>query len=376
MLDGDKKNILIFFPYNQRTVEQQSVIELLQKKGHQVFLLTLLGEDFLHEFVKKMGVMATSTHTGLNLSFRNILSNAKQVIKFCRNHNIHIVFAHQQLCMLPLILAQPFIKTTNYYFRHNTDEGYKDFPIKLRLLNKFVNTFSRNIVAPSDIVYKFLLQEEKVPISKLLRVDYGYNFNQYEKPITHVVESIKKKYACRFLILSIARLVPSKRHIIMFDVVKKLVSQGKDVKFLCLGGGSSKKEYSEWIALNGMKNNIFLLGIMPNIFDYLSAADLLIHLSETEASNSVIKEAALAYKPVIVCNNVGDFGDYIINEQNGFLVNKENPFSGTIQIIESYYDNKEQLSQLGEQFHKTVTDKFRIENVEATYQKLIYNEKY
>jgi glycosyltransferase involved in cell wall biosynthesis len=56
----------------------------------------------------------------------------------------------------------------------------------------------------------------------------------------------------------------------------------------------------------------------------LSAADLIVHPSITEASSSLIKEAGLVNKPVIVCSGVGDFDQYIEHDKNGYLIKGDN----------------------------------------------------
>ena len=77
-------NILVYFPYNHRTVEQQSVMEMLVNKGHQVFLLTLLPEGELHNNVKKYGVHASASPVAGKNGYRYIFINAKFLIGFCK----------------------------------------------------------------------------------------------------------------------------------------------------------------------------------------------------------------------------------------------------------------------------------------------------
>ena len=344
---------------------------MFTKKGHQVFLVTLSPEGILHEIVTKLGVKAYSSNTGEAITIKNLFANAKFLIRFCKQHQIDIILAHQQVCALPLIFASPFLKCKSYYIRHNTDEGYEENPAKAKLLNRFINNFVKKIIAPSNIVYTYLNETEKVPSKKLIRINYGYNFEQYEKPDFDNAAAIRNQYNCTLLIISIARLVEAKRHFKMFAIVKQLHDEGVDCKFICLGDGHLFDELQAWIRDNKMEEHIFLLGKKSNVLDYLSAADLLIHLSETEASNSVVKEAGLAKKAAVVCKAVGDFEDYIINSENGFLVNKDNPEQETIEILKTMYNNKNRLIEIGENAKQTITSVFDINNVEAQYAALL-----
>jgi L-malate glycosyltransferase len=367
------ENILIYFPYNQRTVEQQSVMEMLVNKGNSVFLLTLTSENYLHQFVRTLGVQAFASPVSRTSGMGNIIRNARYLVNFCKQYNIQVILAHQQVAALPLILARPFLKCRVIYVRHNADEDYKTHPLKARIMNRFINRMLPLIVAPSDLVYRYMIEKERVPAGKLIRINYGYNFQQYENPVVQKVSEIKNNFPCRLLLLSIARLVPAKRHDIMFEAVKQLVNKGMDIKMICLGGGMLEPALSKWILANGLQDRIFLKGIQSNVFDYFVAADLLLHLSESEASNSVVKEAGLVNKPVIVCENVGDFSDYIIDGFNGFLVNKEKPLAKTICLLERIYDHEVSLIQIGNELHTTVVKEFDIKNISLQYNQLISN---
>jgi glycosyltransferase involved in cell wall biosynthesis len=169
-----------------------------------------------------------------------------------------------------------------------------------------------------------------------------------------------------------ARLVPSKRHKEMFSVVKRLVEEGIDCKMICLGTGSLENELRQIIDISGMKNHIFLLGRKENIFDYIAACDVFFHLSSAEASNSAVKEVALYQKPVIVCKGVGDFEDYIIPWENGFLVDKENPVEESHSILKAIAENKVDRSKLGQRLFNTVTTMFDIKNVSEDYNRLLH----
>lgn len=368
-------NILIYFPYNSRTVEQQSVMEILLNKGHRVFLLTLTQEGELHTIVRKLGVEAFASGYEASLRPGSIFANARVLAKFCREHAVDLVLAHQQSAVLPLLLAKPLIRAGYYYIRHNSDEDYLNSPLKAGLLNRFINRLAKKIIAPSDIVYRYMVHKEQVPASKMLRVNYGYNFEQYEKPDTENAKKIRGEHPCTFLILSIARLVPAKRHSIMFEVVKQMLKEGFDVKMICLGVGSSDAELQQWVKENSLEERIFFKGRKKEIFDYLVASDVLFHLSATEASNSVVKETGWAGRTAVVCERVGDFSDYVVNGENGFLVNKENPFSESLQAMKKLYQDPELRETAGRRLKEKVVERFDIKNLTEVYDRLINNQQ-
>ena len=369
------KNILIYFPYNHRTVEQQSVMELLVKKGHNVFLLTLTPENYLHKYVRELGIKAFASPVTTASKIKSIFANAKYLVSFCKKNEIDIIIAHQQLAALPLIFAKPFLKKTKlFYVRHNADEDYQSHPVKATMINGFINRMLPSIVAPSDVVYEYMTKTEKVPVRKMQRINYGYNFSQYDKPNLAVAAQIRDEHSCKLLLISIARLFPAKRHSIMFAAVKALKEKGLNVKMICLGDGVIKEELADWVSKNQLQDTIYFKGIRSNIFDYLVAGDVLFHLSSTEASNSVVKEAGLVKRSVIVCEQVGDFSDYIQEGYNGFLLDKNDPLQQAIALLEKAYYDKGILVEAGERLHETILKEFSIENVSSKYDALVNDQ--
>ena len=93
---------------------------------------------------------------------------------------------------------------------------------------------------------------------------------------------------------------------------------------------------------------------------------LQVHLSESEASNNVVKEFALLEKPSVVCENVGDFEDYCTNE-NSYLIKKDFNIVDLKSIVIKAINNKQELKRKGEKMRSTVKSIFSIDNVITKY---------
>ena len=173
------------------------------------------------------------------------------------------------------------------------------------------------------------------------------------------------------MLVKIARLVPGKRYPILFDVVKKMViDEGKDIKLLVISDGPLMSDFEKYLKSNNLENTIFLLGNILNVIDYLAASDVVPLLSDAEASNSVIKEAGLVKKVVIVCNNVGDFDDYIVQGKSGLFMNRENPNTDLYHYLSDIYSGKYNTKFLGENLYDSVINTFSIDNVISSYNEL------
>ena len=364
-------NILIYYPYNARTVALQSEMEMLVHHGHKVVLLTSCERGWLHDYIGKHGVVTESVENKTHSKIRFYLFNLRQLISALRRHRIDVVIAHQQIPALIAGILRKGGKFGLIYVRHNSDEDYQGYPVKAWLLNKMANCLTPVKVAPSSVVQKFWIDVEKARPSQINRINYGYDFQQYEQPVEVEVEKIRNTYRANLLILSMARLVPAKRHREMFSVIARLVKEGADVKMICLGGGRLEKELRRLVNAMSLQKHVFLLGRKENIFDYIQAADVFMHLSSTEASNSAVKEAGLCRKPIIICRGVGDFEDYVVHGQNGFLVARDAPDEEAYGILSAIAKNQVDTVNIGAALYKTVTQSFHINNIAADYERIL-----
>jgi len=352
--------ILIYSPSNLRAVDQQSQAILFKKMGHTPVLLTWLPEGDLHRNFRQHGF---ETYSAESVKGRRGVFFIRQVlfmIHFCKEHKIDVVFSHLQNCAIVTGLARFFMKTKVVYVRHHNQYVGVNNSWKERFQNWLANRLSPRIMAISRGVQE-QLQREGVPLKKIARINLCYDFKEYAGESTNKYPEVKAAIASDLTILYVGRLTPVKRHILAFEVAKELRLKGINAKLVCIGGGELEAELKQYISRNDMEGYVELKGFVTNVFDYIKAADLLLLLSESEASSHMIKEAGINGKTIIACKHVGDFDDYITPGQNGFLVDKENPVPDTAAVLEELYRQKESLPELGRRLQETVYHHFSVE---------------
>jgi len=362
--------ILIYSPSNLRASDQQAQAELLISQGHQVFLLTWLPIGILHEKFLSLGARATSSSHVKGRSLFFFLNQARYLVKYCKTNKIDIVFSHLQSNAVVAGIAKPFVKARFFYFRHNADYFSLVKSKKSRVLNKLANLLSPVIIAISDNVKSELIREG-VPEKRIKRINLCYNFSDYGAERMHNSSIIRNEISADLLLISVARLDKFKRHIMAFEVVRQLVTNGLDCKLICIGEGPYRPELERWLKKHNMQNEIVLKGHVSNVFDFLDAADLMLLLSCSEASNNAVKEAGICCTPVIVCREVGDFEAYIIHNENSYLVNKINPINEAVEILQELQKNKKILPIVGDKLNLAVASNFNIENVKIQYNKIL-----
>lgn len=358
------KKILLYYPSNKRSVQIETTIHKIKSAGHDVLLLTTCEPGHLHQNLKKEGVRCFSFHSTSKNSFLYYLENIIFLIKFCKQHKIDFIFSNLQHVNFIAVLAQYFIKGKVIVFRHHFKFNKGHFGIKLevnkneQLFDKVINLLAKQIIVPSLGVYNGMVKYEKIKLKKLIVIQYLYDFSKYGIPENENVTKIKAEYKARLNLIMVSRLIPFKRHQVIFPVFKKLIDEGFDLQVLILDEGPEKENLIRFIRQNKLTDRIHFLGFKKDFLDYMKASDLLIHPSITEASNSVIKEMGLLEKTVAVCKNVGDFDEYIVDRENGFLMEIEKPDISLEKIIREVYDKPEVLNKMGIKLRSTVLNKF------------------
>ena len=360
--------ILLYSPANARAVDQQSQAILFKQMGHEVMLLTWMPEGILHENFHAIGVAAYSTQ----VKGRSIFFFIKQIqffIRFCRKEKIDIAFCNGQGCGVVAGIAKYFIRTKTIYVRHNSVIYSDTNSAKDKWLNRLANWLSPHIMAISDMVKTQLLKEH-VPANRIQRINLCYDPREYKNDVAGKSEEIQQLYKADLLVLYIARLVEMKRHVLAFEAVQLLNTEGIDCKLVCIGEGEYKHILEQWIATNAMEEKIILAGWVSNVFDHIMASDIVLLLSASEASSHIVKEAAFCNKTVIVCRHVGDFDETIIPGYNGFLVDPKDPVEETAEILKRIIVDRSVLPKLSANLLKTVEENFSMDAVRGDYEEL------
>lgn len=368
----EDSNLLFFTCFNERSIQMESSIMYFKNRGHNVFFLTTCESGSIHKELLVNDVVAEEINFRKSFSVIYYIKMLFFLIKYCKKNNIQFLHSHLQIPNLISSVARFFIKAKVFNVRHNSDVIELSGSQKEKIIEKIINRCSNHIIAISDKVKQQLIEKEGVNPAKIYRINNGYNFLEYEKLSTGNSEyiNIKQKYKCDYLIVSPGRLIKTKRHEITIKCVSELSLKGYDIKLLILGDGPEFNSITEFIDQQNIKNRVFLLGYLENISDYLKASDAVVLLSESEASSNVIKEAGYFEKPIIVCENVGDFSDYIINGFNGHLISKSNPESEFIETIAAFYKDKDMAHRLGINLKSTILQEFDIAAVGKKYEEL------
>ncbi|VEF49060.1 group 1 glycosyl transferase [Bacillus freudenreichii] len=120
-------------------------------------------------------------------------------------------------------------------------------------------------------------------------------------------------------ILTVGRLSHEKGQDLAIRVFSRLISEGLNAKWYCLGEGKARQLYESLIAKHHLENHFILLGQDINPYPYIKQCDIYVQPSRYEGYCITVLEAKCLNKPIITTNFNGA-EEQIIHDENGFIV--------------------------------------------------------
>ena len=138
-------------------------------------------------------------------------------------------------------------------------------------------------------------------------------------------------------IVAIGRLTKQKNFKFLISCFQKLTNSQPNLKLVILGDGEEMQNLKRLIHRKNLENNIFLLGHLQNVFNYLSRANLFILSSLWEDPGWVLLEAAASNTLILSSDCKNGPSEIIDNNKAGQLykVDNEQDFINKFNLIMS-----------------------------------------
>jgi glycosyltransferase involved in cell wall biosynthesis len=162
-------------------------------------------------------------------------------------------------------------------------------------------------------------------------------------------------------ILSVGRLSPEKGQDLAIRATSKLISEGYNARWYCIGDGNSKEELCRLVDELNVKQHFKLLGSFSNPYSYMSECDIFVQPSRYEGYCLTILEAKSFYKP-IVTTNVNGVNEQIENGESGMIVdvNEESLFHAVKKIIDDQTLRNTLMKNLEKEMKRNKVDSKKI----------------
>jgi glycosyltransferase involved in cell wall biosynthesis len=358
--------ILFYTPINFRCKDIESLAQRFSQQGHEVTLLSQSIEGRLHHSFVSMGMKAYSLVVSNRIQVIWLARSISNVLTYCKANKIDLLFSHLEPTNLVSVIGQYFMKTRVVIYRHHVDlaqlKGFdKSWSYRLTY------SLAKEIVSVSVAGKQYMINQEGVSEKKIRVIELGYDFTLFEKPDASKIENIQSSCHNQLILVTAGALESYKRPEISIEIVNRANKIGVKSHLIFLGTGSLEMNLKQVVIQMGLSDQVHFMGYVESVMDYLHAADWLIHPSISESSCVVVKEAALAELPAMVCKDVGDFDEYMIDSVNGVILDRGDFIDEAVNHLEKYQTLRNTYKQMGKVLKNEIINRFSIDRVISKY---------
>ncbi|HGG4756891.1 TPA: glycosyltransferase family 4 protein [Salmonella enterica subsp. enterica serovar Ball] len=238
-------------------------------------------------------------------------------------------------------------------------------------LTSKVKTFSLNYMNDIVIVPGREIKEKLVRSgcleNKIKIFPPGFNFKKLRSELTlnlpaHIKSWLEnsEKYP---VIIQVGMLRPEKAHDFMLKVLEQLMYEGKNFRYLIIGGGKAevRKNLQFLITSKRLSDRVYMAGEVFPVMPVYRYADLAVVPSRNESFGMAAVEALSVGVPVFA-SQVGGIPDIIQNNINGILLPVDNQKAWTVALSD-FLNNPEFYKKMVKQAGADVEQRFDIQNI-------------
>jgi glycosyltransferase involved in cell wall biosynthesis len=158
--------------------------------------------------------------------------------------------------------------------------------------------------------------------------------------VSCLASEIKKKK-----IVTVGRLTPQKNQKILIAAFAKILSAYKDYQLEIFGDGELRSELIAYSEELGIQDSVIFNGVVPNIHERISDAEIFVLSSDYEGLSNALLEAMMMGLACISTRCAGA-DEYITDGENGLLIPIGNE-EALIMALKKLLDNANYRGQIG-----------------------------
>jgi glycosyltransferase involved in cell wall biosynthesis len=195
--------------------------------------------------------------------------------------------------------------------------------------------------------------------SKIKTIDNGINLERFSK------ENVKNPQINLngFVVSTIGRIVKEKGLIDLLNAFSVFSKKNSNSSLLIIGG--TLHEEHEAVLENfwkvafelGIKEKIYITGMIDNVEDYLFLSDVYVHPSYREGVPRSILEA-MALEKIVIATKIRGANEIINNKDEGYLYTKGNVTELAMTLNEVFLLNEDQKQSKGHHARQRILSKY------------------
>ena len=334
----------------------------LEKKGHEVFIVTVNNEDLHYKYEDDDKIIRIPGVPIGIYDYRLTGIYPLKAINKIKKWNLDVIHSQTEFGVgtFARIIAKqfniPLVHTYHTMYEdyiHYITKGY--FKKSSKKLVEYFTLFYcdktiTELVVPTKKTYELFKKKYKVD-RNIYIVPTGIDVERFYRENNKVdVVKFRGELGLNkddFVILFVGRIGREKNLDLLVSSMKSLIDVSKKIKLLVVGDGPDADMYKEYVKKNNISNNVIFTGKVSwdKVVSYYIISDLFATASTTETQGLTVIEAMAASLPV-VCINDESFSTTVINDLNGMIFNNRREYKKAIITL---FNDRKLLSNLGRQ---------------------------
>ncbi len=356
----------------------------LEKKGHQVYVVTVNDNSLKYQFEEnKKVIRIPGLPTGI-YDYRFSRIYPVKIVKMIKKWKLDVIHSHTEFgigIFARLIAKQfniPLVHTYHTMYEdyiHYITKGY--FNRSSKKIVEYLTLFycdktAKELIVPTEKTYQ--LFKNKYHVDKNIHiVPTGIEVERFYKENIdfNKVDELRKKYklaSSDFVLLFVGRLAKEKNVEFLIDVHRDLMRKYKNMKLIIVGDGPGRDEYEQLARKYKTIDHVIFTGKVPweDVPNFYQLADLFVTASTSETQGLTVVEA-MAAGVVPVCVDDSAFRTVVVESLNGMMFKNKKECKNAIDRMYKKTEEKYQIAKQARITAEHCSSKHYAENVLDVY---------
>lgn len=333
--------------------EKQSVLLAKALSGYYQIHYIIFNGNKIHP--KYMDLLKEDPRIQIQSFIGGHLSRYNEFVTYLQKNNIRVIFSYLTAANFYTCMAGRKVNAKVFTGLRNAQLPLLKCWADKLLTNSFAEkAISNSYSGKENFITKGFKSEKIIVIP-----------NCFE----HIKDYTQKKRKDKVHIITVGRFVPQKDYETAIHAIAELKKTYDNIVFDIVGYGNMETQVRKWIR-QYVIDDITTIYINPNnIAELLDQADIYISTSLFEGTSNSIMEAMNADLP-IVATNVGDNGQLVQNQKNGFVTNKKD-WKDIASKLAILIDNEELSLNMGKQSKLFLSNNYSVEQFRKSYLSIL-----
>ena len=364
----------------------------LEKKGHQVFVVTVNNDSLKYKFEENDTVIRIPGIPIGIYDYRLTGVYPLRATNIIKKWKLDVIHSHTEFGVgtFARIIAKqldiPLVHTYHTMYEdyvHYITQGYFDKSSKkiVEYLTLFYCDKTANeLIVPTKKTYDLFKEKYEVDknihiIPTGIEIERFYKENVNKKKVTN----LKKDFMLLkddFAIVFVGRISKEKNITFLLESQKEIVKKNDSIKLIIIGDGPDIDEYKKYVQKQKLSDNVIFTGKVPRdeVPCYYQLADVFATASTSETQGLTVIEA-MAGGVAPLCIDDESFRNVVINDLNGRIFKTKKEY---VKDVLELYNDRQTLDNLSKQARLNAerhSSKYYAEGVLDVYEHALGNKK-